>query len=72
MKEGQPVANSDSHLENKVLTSAGQKVSANAHGFTQGPITQTMLCRTTFAAINKAVTDTLQITWSIQLQDASN
>ena len=72
LKEGQPVANSDSHLENKVLTSAGQKVSANAHGFTQGPITQTMLCRTTFAAINKAVTDTLQITWSIQLQDASN
>jgi hypothetical protein len=71
LKADQPVLNTDGHLNAAVLTSAGQKVSANPHGFTQGASTQTMLCRTTFAAINKAVTDTLQITWSIQLQDAS-
>ena len=48
-----------------------EKVIANARGFTQGPITQTMLCRTTFDPINKAVSDTLQITWSVQLTDNS-
>ena len=54
-----------------VLTGGNEKVIANARGFTQGPITQTMLCRTTFDPINKAVSDTLQITWSVQLTDNS-
>jgi hypothetical protein len=71
LQEEERVANSENFLKNAVLTTGGEKVSANAHGFTQGPVTQTMLCRTTFSAINKAVTDTLQITWSIELQDAS-
>ena len=60
------------HQEIKdVLTGGNEKVIANARGFTQGPITQTMLCRTTFDPINKAVSDTLQITWSVQLTDNS-
>ncbi len=60
------------HQEVKdVLTGGNEKVIANARGFTQGPITQTMLCRTTFDPINKAVSDTLQITWSVQLTDNS-
>tara|TARA_X000001382_G_scaffold119651_1_gene100624 strand:- start:14402 stop:15496 length:1095 start_codon:yes stop_codon:yes gene_type:complete len=32
---------------------------------------QTMLCRTTFSVVTKTVNDTLQITWSIQFQDAT-
>ena len=54
-----------------VLTSQGKSISAHAYGFTQGPITQTMLCRTTFDPVNKATADTLQITWSVQLQDST-
>ncbi len=52
-----------------VLTSQGQSITAHGYGFTQGPLTQTMLCRTTFDPVNKATADTLQITWSVQLQD---
>ncbi len=52
-----------------VLTQDGKTVTAAAHGFTRGPLTQTMLCRTTFDPVNKATADTLQITWSVQLQD---
>ena len=55
----------------EILDKEPEKVIANARGFTQGPITQTMLCRTTFDPINKAVSDTLQITWSVQLTDNS-
>ena len=54
-----------------VLTTGGARVKASALGFTQGPITQSMLCRTTFDPVNKATADTLQITWSVQLQDAT-
>lgn len=54
-----------------VLTSQGKSISAHAYGFTQGPVTQTMLCRTTFDPVNKATADTLQITWSVQLQDST-
>lgn len=53
-----------------VLTTSAEKVKASALGFTMGPITQSMLCRTTFDPVNKATADTLQITWSVQLQDA--
>ena len=52
-----------------VLTQDGKTVTAAAYGFTRGPLTQTMLCRTTFDPVNKATADTLQITWSVQLQD---
>ena len=52
-----------------VLDTNGKSITASAYGFTQGPITQTMLCRTTFDPVNKATADTLQITWSVQLQD---
>ena len=52
-----------------VLTQSGEFIQAGAYGFTQGPLTQTMLCRTTFDPVNKATADTLQITWSVQLQD---
>jgi len=52
-----------------VLTSGAEKVKASAFGFTQGQVTQSMLCRTTFDPVNKATADTLQITWSVQLQD---
>ena len=51
------------------LTQDGKSVTAGAFGFTRGPVTQTMLCRTTFDPVNKATADTLQITWSVQLQD---
>jgi len=33
---------------------------------------QTMLCRTTFAAVNKYKDDSLQITWTIDFADATN
>jgi hypothetical protein len=52
-----------------VLTQDGKSITAAAFGFTKGPLTQTMLCRTTFDPVNKATADTLQITWSVQLQD---
>ena len=52
-----------------VLTQDGKTITAAAFGFTKGPLTQTMLCRTTFDPVNKATADTLQITWSVQLQD---
>jgi hypothetical protein len=52
-----------------VLTAGAKSIQAAAYGFTQGPLTQTMLCRTTFDPVNKATADTLQITWSVQLQD---
>ena len=52
-----------------VLTPQARGVTAAAYGFTRGPLTQTMLCRTTFDPVNKATADTLQITWSVQLQD---
>ena len=54
-----------------VLTTDGKSIAAAALGFTKGPITQTMLCRTTFDPVNKATADTLQITWSVQLQDVT-
>ena len=54
-----------------VLAATGAKLKASALGFTQGPLTQSMLCRTTFDPVNKATADTLQITWSVQLQDAT-
>lgn len=54
-----------------VLAATGARVKASALGFTQGPVTQSMLCRTTFDPVNKATADTLQITWSVQLQDAT-
>ncbi len=54
-----------------VLAATGARLKASALGFTQGPITQSMLCRTTFDPVNKATADTLQITWSVQLQDAT-
>ena len=57
--------------EKEVLTGAAEKVTVAAKGFTQGPITQSMLCRTTFDPVNKATSDTLQITWSVQLEDNS-
>ncbi len=52
-----------------VLTAQAKSIQAAPYGFTQGPLTQTMLCRTTFDPVNKATADTLQITWSVQLQD---
>ena len=55
--------------QDSVLTASGQFIQGGAYGFTQGPLTQTMLCRTTFDPVNKATADTLQITWSVQLQD---
>ena len=65
-------ASATSHGEvDGVLTTGGARVKASALGFTQGPITQSMLCRTTFDPVNKATADTLQITWSVQLQDAT-
>ena len=66
-------ANGDTNIGpvDGVLTSQGKSISAHAYGFTQGPITQTMLCRTTFDPVNKATADTLQITWSVQLQDST-
>lgn len=66
------VADDTNHPEIEgVLTSGGVNITASSHGFTQGPISQTMLCRTTFDPVNKATADTLQITWSVQLQDAT-
>ena len=66
------VADDTNHPEIEgVLTSGGANITASSHGFTQGPLTQTMLCRTTFDPVNKATADTLQITWSVQLQDAT-
>ena len=65
-------ANATTHGEvDGVLTATGARVKASALGFTQGPLTQSMLCRTTFDPVNKATADTLQITWSVQLQDAT-
>jgi hypothetical protein len=66
-------ANGDTNIGpvDGVLTSQGKSISAHAYGFTQGPISQTMLCRTTFDPVNKATADTLQITWSVQLQDST-
>ena len=55
-----------------VLAIGGKSITASAHGFTQAGLTQTMLCRTTFDPVNKATADTLQITWSVQLQDNTN
>lgn len=52
-----------------VLTADGKTVIGSPFGFTRGALTQTMLCRTTFDPVNKATADTLQITWSVQLQD---
>lgn len=57
--------------EKAVLTSQAETVTVGGKGFTQGPITQSMLCRTTFDPVNKATADTLQITWSVQLEDAT-
>ena len=57
--------------ETNVLTGQNQRVTVAKKGFTQGPITQSMLCRTTFDPVNKATADTLQITWSVQLEDAT-
>ena len=53
------------------LTQDGKSITAASLGFTKGPVTQTMLCRTTFDPVNKATADTLQITWSVQLQDTT-
>ena len=53
-----------------VLTTAAEKVKVVQKVSLKGPITQSMLCRTTFDPVNKATADTLQITWSVQLQDA--
>lgn len=53
------------------LTQDGKSITAASLGFTKGPVTQTMLCRTTFDPVNKATADTLQITWSVQLQDVT-
>ena len=52
-----------------MLEEGGKSITGAAYGFTRGPLTQTMLCRTTFDPVNKATADTLQITWSVQLQD---
>lgn len=49
----------------------GGEVYIQKGGYTGADITQTMLCRTTFAVVNKASQDTLQITWSVQLSDQS-
>lgn len=53
-------------------TTTGGTVTVGAPGFTGDELTQTMLCRTTFSVVNKASTDTLQITWSVQLSDTSS
>ena len=55
-----------------MLSTQGRSLTGAAYGFTRGPLTQTMLCRTTFDPVNKATADTLQITWSVQLQDTTN
>jgi hypothetical protein len=54
-----------------LLTTDGKSITGASLGFTKGPVTQTMLCRTTFDPVNKATADTLQITWSVQLQDTT-
>jgi len=55
-----------------VTDTQGNQVYIEKAGYTGGDISQTMLCRTTFDPINKDSTDTLQVTWSVQLSDQSS
>lgn len=66
-----PFCPSDS---NQAITEAGIFNHVNGH-HNNGDRTekgQTMLCRTTFAAVNKQAADSLQITWTIDFKDATN
>ena len=67
---GDTTSDGVNHAPTEILDTNSNTITASAYGFTQGPITQTMLCRTTFDPINKGTSDTLQITWSIQVQDS--
>ena len=66
-----PFCPSDS---NQAITEAGifNHVNGNHNNGDRAEKGQTMLCRTTFAAVNKQAADSLQITWTIDFKDATN
>ena len=66
-----PFCPSDS---NQAITEAGifNHVNGNHNNGVRAEKGQTMLCRTTFAAVNKQAADSLQITWTIDFKDATN
>ena len=49
--QGKPIVLNHNEVDD-ILTTSAEKVKGSALGFTMGPITQSMLCRTTFDPVN--------------------